>query len=153
MNQKAFFAKYKDPRWQKKRLEIMEKSYFACEMCYDKESTLNVHHKYYIAGNDPWDYKDEALTTLCENCHNREHQRKDDFEMFLKLMKERFSFTDFAHILSAILWEYDLNEEEFDSFVLTNYIVKGIRSGLIVKIGEIANDEQLDNAKERIING
>lgn len=30
---------------------------------------LNVHHKYYVNGNNPWEYDNEALVTLCEDCH------------------------------------------------------------------------------------
>ncbi|MBR6189243.1 MAG: hypothetical protein IKQ59_09890 [Prevotella sp.] len=36
--------------------------------------SLNVHHKYYIRGNDPWNYSNEALITLCEQCHKKRHQ-------------------------------------------------------------------------------
>lgn len=34
---------------------------------------LNIHHKYYIEGHNPWDYEEEALTTLCEECHAKFH--------------------------------------------------------------------------------
>ena len=64
--------KLKDPRWQKKRLEILQRDSFACQKCYDDESTLNVHHKLYLPNIDPWDYPDELLITLCENCHENE---------------------------------------------------------------------------------
>lgn len=67
---KPYAEKLRDPRWQKKRLEVMERDGFTCQNCGDKESTLNVHHWYYAAGNDPWDYPDEALATLCEDCHD-----------------------------------------------------------------------------------
>ena len=30
---------------------------------------LNVHHRYYINGKNPWEYDNEALVTLCEDCH------------------------------------------------------------------------------------
>ena len=35
---------------------------------------LNIHHKYYITGRKPWDYDDDALITLCEDCHQKRHQ-------------------------------------------------------------------------------
>jgi hypothetical protein len=35
---------------------------------------LNVHHKYYIKGLAPWEYEDNALITLCEDCHKTIHQ-------------------------------------------------------------------------------
>lgn len=35
---------------------------------------LNVHHKYYIKTKLPWEYNDDALITLCEECHKLAHQ-------------------------------------------------------------------------------
>jgi hypothetical protein len=35
---------------------------------------LNVHHKYYIQGYKPWEYDNEALVTLCEDCHKKLHE-------------------------------------------------------------------------------
>lgn len=34
---------------------------------------LNVHHRYYIKGKAPWEYEDDALITLCEDCHKKAH--------------------------------------------------------------------------------
>ncbi len=61
--------KLKDPRWQRLRLEVMNRDDFTCRSCNDRASTLNVHHKQY-SGN-PWDAPLEALETLCELCHER----------------------------------------------------------------------------------
>lgn len=47
---------------------------------YDRTETpitpeaLNVHHKYYVNGKNPWEYDDEALITLCQDCHCLEHK-------------------------------------------------------------------------------
>ena len=65
-----FFEKYKDPRWQKKRLEIMQRDNFECKKCRDSENTLNVHHVCYRKNTDPWDYPGFLLITLCEYCHS-----------------------------------------------------------------------------------
>jgi hypothetical protein len=35
---------------------------------------LNVHHKYYMEGKEPWEYDDKALITLCPDCHKKEHE-------------------------------------------------------------------------------
>ncbi len=64
-----WWKRLRDPRWQKKRLEIMQRAEFACTMCGDEESTLNVHHGYYEQGFDPWAYPNETLWCLCEDCH------------------------------------------------------------------------------------
>ena len=37
---------------------------------------LNVHHKYYVKGKAPWEYENDALITLCQDCHGLEHKTK-----------------------------------------------------------------------------
>ena len=66
-----YMQKLKDPRWQKKRLEIMQRDNFTCQLCGDTKETLVVHH-YKYAG-DPWGVDDEYLITLCQDCHDSEH--------------------------------------------------------------------------------
>lgn len=58
----------KHPKWQKKRLKILERDDFKCVICNDAETTLNIHHKKYN-GKKAWESKDEDLCTLCEDCH------------------------------------------------------------------------------------
>jgi hypothetical protein len=71
----------RDRRWQKKRLKIMERDGWRCVRCHDtdNESMLQVHHKEYIRGRDPWDYADDMLETLCSNCHWNKHKDKIDW--------------------------------------------------------------------------
>ena len=38
---------------------------------------LNVHHKIYYKNRKLWDYNDDCLVTLCENCHHYVHSLKD----------------------------------------------------------------------------
>lgn len=68
--QKSYSEKLRDPRWQKKRLEIMQRDDFACRLCGDKKSTLHIHHKEYRVGHEPWEYEEENLVTYCETCHS-----------------------------------------------------------------------------------
>ena len=68
-----YSEKLRDPRWQRKRLEIMRRDDFECRLCADKESTLHVHHLRYERSADPWDYPDTSLVTLCEECHEELH--------------------------------------------------------------------------------
>jgi hypothetical protein len=67
----AYFELLKDPRWQKRRLEILERDGWNCVDCGDGTKTLHVHHRYYEWRLKPWEYEDDALTTLCEPCHER----------------------------------------------------------------------------------
>lgn len=67
----TYAQKLKDPRWQKKRLEILNRDEFACRICGDKKKTLHVHHRAYAKGLEPWEVEDAALLTVCEGCHER----------------------------------------------------------------------------------
>jgi hypothetical protein len=60
-----------DPRWQRKRLEVFQRDNFSCQLCGDTETELQVHHKKYINGRQPWDYEPTELITLCVHCHKK----------------------------------------------------------------------------------
>lgn len=88
MSNISYFEKLKDPRWQRKRLEVMQHHNFCCELCGNDELTQHVHHKTYIKGREPWDYECEQLSLLCESCHSEEHKKPDHLkiiESFLPL--------------------------------------------------------------------
>lgn len=70
---KTYSEKLKDPRWQRKRLEIMQIHDFSCDICGDKSETLHVHHNYYVTGRNPWEYPDFALSVFCKTCHSDHH--------------------------------------------------------------------------------
>ena len=72
----TYYELLRDPRWQKKRLEVMERDEFKCTACGDSTKTLNVHHLAYRKGTMPWDYEAEKLTTLCEPCHKHCEEMK-----------------------------------------------------------------------------
>jgi hypothetical protein len=71
-----YSEKLRDPRWQRKRLEILSRDNWTCQACDEKEDTLHVHHLKYLRGRDPWDYEDKDLITLCEYCHEQENEEK-----------------------------------------------------------------------------
>lgn len=78
-----------DPRWQRKRLEVLQRDEWRCQKCFNGESTLHVHHHYYERGNDPWDYTMEALVTLCADCHEGETKyRPIEEQALLNAMRE-----------------------------------------------------------------
>lgn len=109
----------KDPRWQKKRLEVFERDNWECSRCSFTESQLNVHHIEYIRGKNPWDYDMNKLITLCNECHEDIHKHKEtiksitDFDMIVCLsilaqhMKDKGSFDP-----STISMVCDLGEIE-----------------------------------------
>lgn len=74
MAKPSYYEQLRDARWQEKRLRIMERDEFTCQKCGKGRNdgiTLNVDHAYYEKGKSPWEYPDESLTTLCEDCHKR----------------------------------------------------------------------------------
>ena len=71
----TYTERLKDPRWQKKRLEIFQRDNFSCRNCKDTATSLTVHHLCYLPNVEPWDHPDILLLTLCDPCHgdNREY--------------------------------------------------------------------------------
>lgn len=92
------------PRWQKKRLEIMQRDGFGCQWCLATDKTLNVHHLYYAPGRAPWEYEDGSLVTICEDCHSAEHDKKDMAEReFIQALREnRLTNDDLIGLAMAI---------------------------------------------------
>lgn len=74
---KTYSEKLRDPRWQRKRLEILQRDNFTCRDCHAKDKTLHVHHCLYEKG-DPWETDDRFLLTLCEGCHESRQLLEDD---------------------------------------------------------------------------
>lgn len=70
----TYAEKLKDPRWQKKRLEVLETAQFKCIRCGSGNKFLHVHHGYYSRDLEPWDYPDSSLWSLCEECHGHVHR-------------------------------------------------------------------------------
>ena len=76
MDKKTYSQKLQDPRWQKKRLEIMQRDNFTCQACGDTESELHVHHKQYTT-DLPQNELSENLITYCCVCHDVIHYTKN----------------------------------------------------------------------------
>lgn len=72
---RPYAEKLKDPRWQKKRLEVLERGGWKCFECGNKRKTLHVHHREYEKGREPWDYDDDIYVVLCKSCHKAEHSK------------------------------------------------------------------------------
>ena len=131
----TYQEKLKDPRWQKKRLEILKRDDFCCQRCSDPENTLHIHHRYYEKC-DPWEYPDKALITMCEECHEAEKEARPAAEkLLLKIMKEKFFASDLEDLAmgfrdmpilhlsevytSALRWI--LSEKSFQRYLLDSY--------------------------------
>lgn len=65
----TYAEKLKDPRWQKKRLEIFERDRWLCRVCGHGDKSLTVHHSCYLPKRNPWEYDNAFLYTTCDDCH------------------------------------------------------------------------------------
>ena len=70
----------KTEEWREKRQKILNRDNNKCVYC-GKTHNLQVHHKYYSKYPNgfrvyPWNYPDDALITLCDECHKKVHNKK-----------------------------------------------------------------------------
>ena len=84
----------------------MQRDDFTCQICGCKEKMLHVHHTAYEKGKMIWDYPDEMLITLCEDCHEYEHALNDSIEDELWSIRKR-GVTN--HELFALLQVIDID--------------------------------------------
>ncbi len=101
----TYTEKLKDPRWQKKRLEILKRDNFACRCCTRKDLTLHVHHLFYRKRKDPWGYDIKELLTLCADCHECEFSIRSDYEhdLMLILKQKGYLVPDLIGMIEDIL--------------------------------------------------
>lgn len=117
MAAKTYQQKLLDPRWQRKRLEAMEKVKFTCQMCGDTESTLHVHHKQYIKGREPWEYEVAQLCVLCKDCHASSHDGEDRLSVVCSFAdvdgpESRDSIADLVSGYMGRPWSDDITDPE-----------------------------------------
>ena len=73
---------YKDqlrhPKWQKRKAEILLRDNYTCKnpKCCATDKNLQVHHLEYLGNLLAWEYPDDMLITLCEDCHDAERGRE-----------------------------------------------------------------------------
>jgi hypothetical protein len=98
----SYAEKLKDPRWQRKRLEIMDRDGWFCQYCSNENNTLNVHHKIYIPNKEPWDYPNDYLITLCDICHKKEKDDRDEAEnTLLRILRGKFELHELQELISG----------------------------------------------------
>lgn len=69
---------YKTRLWKDKRIEILERDNYECQMCrqegkYSRATT--VHHMVELKDKPELGLASSNLTSLCPNCHNKIHGR------------------------------------------------------------------------------
>lgn len=149
MKKSQYSEKLKDPRWQKKRLEIFERDDFCCQSCFDSESPLSVHHRYYEKSLDPWEYPMEALVTLCEECHQLEFESQ--YEINKKLIRAiraaGFLSPDIEHIIKGLeLFKLphapDVTASMFEWVLLNHALLKQLIEGYFEHLKYIKNSKK-----------
>lgn len=113
----AYALKLLDPRWQKKRLLILERDQWKCVVCGNGKATLHVHHWQY-EGADPWDTPDEWLSAMCADCHRGETELRRESEIVLieACKVERWPWRTMAILAKAILRGV-ITRQEVESFL------------------------------------
>src|ERR1017187_10379558 len=71
MDALAYSEKLRDPRWQRRRLEIFQRDNWTCQLCCRTDLELHFHHLYRTADN-PWEEPDLHLLTVCSLCHEQQ---------------------------------------------------------------------------------
>ncbi len=70
-----------------------------------QDKTLHVHHTAYENGKKIWEYGDEQLITLCEECHEYEHLLDESIAGILWNIRRRGVL---SHEISALLETIDI---------------------------------------------
>lgn len=102
----TYAEKLRNPLWQKKRLEILSRDKFTCTSCGDSETELQIHHKKYIDGKEPWEYDESDLITLCKHCHLVTEELKRENASPVVISKTKYSSENGNAFLAVI---YTLN--------------------------------------------
>jgi hypothetical protein len=71
MDARSYAEKLRDPRWQRRRLEIFQRDDWKCQLCSRTDLELHLHHLHRTT-QDPWDEPDLHLLTVCQLCHEQQ---------------------------------------------------------------------------------
>jgi hypothetical protein len=144
---KSYWELLKDPQWQRKRLEVLQREDFACQWCGAKDVTLHVHHTYYTKGAKPWEYPDRSLMVLCENCHELGTIRKAELD---ELAGSLFSSLDALEQLigyaSALVAREEVDTEPRASYmeIATCGEIMGVADYFGVKYADVTAASEFD---------
>jgi hypothetical protein len=109
---KTYSEKLKDPRWLEFREEFIDRRSRSregvrhCDDCGEDSGcrVLHVHHRLYVSSREPWEYQDEELRLLCEDCHDRLHKLEQRVRAFILAMPahHEWEFRDFMDELELV---------------------------------------------------
>jgi hypothetical protein len=67
---------YRQKDWLSFRREVIRLDSYCCTKCGRKESdgvVMQVHHREYIRGHKPWEYRYDMCEAICKGCHASIH--------------------------------------------------------------------------------
>jgi 5-methylcytosine-specific restriction endonuclease McrA len=110
---------FEDPRWRKKRAEILERDGWRCQSDGNHAGDLNVHHRNYTTA-EPWHELNENLITVCEKHHQGEHDQlgASDRDVAAKLMESNW-MVKHRKLLAQCIEERAVTPEEIYQFLIT----------------------------------
>lgn len=135
----AYSDLLKDPRWQKKRLEILQLDHWQCRDCGSKTKTLHVHHLRYKKGAKPWEYNNSSLITLCDQCHEKSHSI-DWEQAFIDLNGTPDYLLDVAMTLKYLKMKHD----EIVKDVHEKYNCRGFIEYIFLDSLVVESNEEMD---------
>lgn len=118
----SYSSKHKDPRWQRLRLEILNRDKFACQACGATDQPLHVHHTVYARSGNPWDVDPDTLQTLCEACH----EERTRLNRWFALMSAQEAH-DFASCVTEMAMHYPVSVVNEILIFLNYYLSIGKR--------------------------
>jgi hypothetical protein len=131
-----YSEKLRDPRWQRRRLEVFQRANFECWSCGAKDKTLHVHHLIYRKGLDPWEYGDDDLRCFCETCHQENHRLKAMLDETLAELGSVDEVLGYAQTIAAISsFQYDAGDSVL---VVQSYsFAEGMANALHISADEV----------------
>src|ERR1043165_2030969 len=95
--QTSYQQQLRSPRWQRRRLEILQRDAWCCRRCGATENELHVHHRWYGRGA-PWEVPDAALVSICDACHQEIHMASH-----VPIIAQRYALTgDYGPIPTCV---------------------------------------------------
>jgi len=120
----------KSPKWQKKRLDILNLRGFKCEKCNCEENQLHVHHRFYLKNRKAWEYDNDVFQVFCHICHENEHKKEDQKKFEISdiwlFFIQRYELVNNQNVLSLLELMHSM-ETRYDPNTL-NIICKVLNS-------------------------
>jgi 5-methylcytosine-specific restriction endonuclease McrA len=108
---------FEDPRWRKKRAEILERDNWRCQADGNHAGDLNVHHRNYTTA-EPWLELNKNLITLGDKHHQGEHdQLGASARAVATALMQRNWMVKHRRLLAKCIETGDVSPEEIHEFI------------------------------------